>query len=193
MDSLTAAVAERLRYEEALERRKQECEKAAAEWSPWFNGLTDFQKGLLATFHKVEAWEASGAVIETITLPDDTVHAVKVISPPLATYSQWAAYRLKLMGDDVLPYVNYMCLRVPNMLTHQVLCPVVGAELPRSTWDHPDVTEWCDKENQRGRNSIRWTVIHLNDSHEWSFTQIADWLESLDVDLSFPMPQSLEN
>ena len=193
MDSLADALSAQLWYKEALERRKQECEKVTAEWSPWFNGLTDFQKGLLATAHTPEDWKSLGAVIETITLPDDTVHAVKVISPPLATYRQWEAYEVKLMGDDVLPYVNYMCLRVPNMLTHQVLCPVVGAELPRSAWDYPDEPEWCDKENRRAPHSIRWTIIHLNDHHEWSFTQIADWLESLDVDLSFPMPQSLEN
>lgn len=29
-------------------------------------------------------------------------------------------------------------------------------------------------------------VIHLNDVHEWSRDTIADWLETLDIDLTFP-------
>lgn len=32
-------------------------------------------------------------------------------------------------------------------------------------------------------------VIHLNDAHEMSREHIADWLEGLDVDLSFPAPE----
>lgn len=28
-------------------------------------------------------------------------------------------------------------------------------------------------------------IIHLNDAHKWSREAIADWLESLDIDLSF--------
>jgi hypothetical protein len=38
----------------------------------------------------------------------------------------------------------------------------------------------CDKSGVIG-----WLVIHLNDSHKWSFDRIAHWLESLDVDLTF--------
>lgn len=28
-------------------------------------------------------------------------------------------------------------------------------------------------------------IIHLNDNHEWTRTQIADWLDTLDLDLRF--------
>ena len=34
-------------------------------------------------------------------------------------------------------------------------------------------------------SSISSMILHLNDFHEWSREQIADWLESLDIDLSF--------
>lgn len=33
--------------------------------------------------------------------------------------------------------------------------------------------------------SLGRTIIHLNDDHGWPREQIADWLESLDVDLTF--------
>lgn len=31
---------------------------------------------------------------------------------------------------------------------------------------------------------VLWSVIHLNDSHKWTRHEIADWLETLDVDLA---------
>jgi hypothetical protein len=34
-------------------------------------------------------------------------------------------------------------------------------------------------------NSIRNIIINLNDVHKWTREQIADWLDSLDVDLTF--------
>jgi hypothetical protein len=34
-------------------------------------------------------------------------------------------------------------------------------------------------------------VIHLNDTHRWAREAIADWLETLDVDLSFPVPDTI--
>lgn len=34
--------------------------------------------------------------------------------------------------------------------------------------------------------NIQTVIIELNDKHDWSREQIADWLETLDVDLSFP-------
>lgn len=35
-------------------------------------------------------------------------------------------------------------------------------------------------------------IIHLNDNHKWTREQIADWLETLDVDLRFPTPKETE-
>lgn len=34
-------------------------------------------------------------------------------------------------------------------------------------------------------------VMHLNDYHKMSRDGIADWLDTLDVDLSFPVPEDL--
>ena len=34
-------------------------------------------------------------------------------------------------------------------------------------------------------------VMHMNDIHEWSFNQIADWLDTLGLDLSFPIPEEI--
>lgn len=32
--------------------------------------------------------------------------------------------------------------------------------------------------------SLQWTIIHLNDNHEWTREAIADWLDGLPVDLT---------
>lgn len=42
----------------------------------------------------------------------------------------------------------------------------------------------------RRHMSVRDVIINLNDSHRWSREAIADWLETLDVDLSFPVEVS---
>jgi len=34
-------------------------------------------------------------------------------------------------------------------------------------------------------------VIHLNDDHRWSRNRIADWLDGLDIDLTFQVPSDL--
>ena len=41
----------------------------------------------------------------------------------------------------------------------------------------------CD--NNTGPSIIYTVVQHLNDYHEWTRDQIADWLETLDVDMEF--------
>jgi hypothetical protein len=38
-------------------------------------------------------------------------------------------------------------------------------------------------------NSIRNIIINLNDVHKWTREQIADWLDSLDVDLTFKVKE----
>lgn len=35
-------------------------------------------------------------------------------------------------------------------------------------------------------NRVQDVIVHLNDNHRWRREQIADWLETLDVDLTFP-------
>lgn len=39
--------------------------------------------------------------------------------------------------------------------------------------------------------SLERVVIHLNDSVKWSRERVADWLDTLDLDLSFPVPDHI--
>ena len=39
--------------------------------------------------------------------------------------------------------------------------------------------------------SLERVVIHLNDSAQWSRERVADWLDTLDLDLSFPVPDHI--
>lgn len=43
------------------------------------------------------------------------------------------------------------------------------------------------------RTEIWACVIHLNDRAKWTRERIADWLETLDQDLQFKLPESPEN
>lgn len=45
----------------------------------------------------------------------------------------------------------------------------------------------CPQGTDRTR-SVSEQIVHLNDEHRWTREQVADWLESLDVDLTFPVP-----
>jgi hypothetical protein len=52
----------------------------------------------------------------------------------------------------------------------------------------PGLTEERDCPTKCGRHSSLYLLIqHLNDKHEWTREKIADWLETLDVDLTFPI------
>lgn len=47
----------------------------------------------------------------------------------------------------------------------------------------------CFWRESKSMNSIKETIIHLNDIHKWTREEIADWLDSLDVDLRFQAPE----
>ena len=78
----------------------------------------------------------------------------------------------KLIETDILPTPRALKDVVPGLL-EMVKCPV------------------CTKENERdGRETpldiALWNVIiHLNDEHKKSREYVADWLETLDIDLTF--------
>lgn len=38
---------------------------------------------------------------------------------------------------------------------------------------------------------INTCIVHLNDDHEWTFSQLGDWLDTLGLDLSFSIPEEI--
>lgn len=62
--------------------------------------------------------------------------------------------------------LNILRATFPALETTSERCPVVGEPCGKSPW------------------KLVALVPHLNDAHSWTFEQIADWLDSLDVDLS---------
>lgn len=58
-------------------------------------------------------------------------------------------------------------------LSNEVACPT------------PDSDRFNFGEDCASRLSLWYMIQHLNDFHEWSREQIADWLESLDEDITF--------
>lgn len=45
----------------------------------------------------------------------------------------------------------------------------------------------ADDSHEHEESSVWEIVQRLNDSHKWSREQIADWLETLDIDITFPI------
>lgn len=70
---------------------------------------------------------------------------------------------------------------IPVLHTATVDCPV------GYRWEGPKYgyCYYCYVNKTTRESSISSMILHLNDFHEWSREQIADWLESLDIDLSF--------
>lgn len=64
-------------------------------------------------------------------------------------------------------------------------------DLGALSWKLPGADQYiqspCPKTCQYydDRASLRWFIMHLNDDHKWTREQIADWIETLDIDTRF--------
>jgi hypothetical protein len=105
-------------------------------------------------------------------VPDPSASQVYEPPPYIGSYiteSQWKVWlpspipkELTLAGPTPAQEVSEI---VPALTRHIVPCPREGS---------------CGKNNLQ----LDRAIIHLNDSHEWSREKIADWLDSLDIDLT---------
>lgn len=64
-------------------------------------------------------------------------------------------------GDEAVRALGDL---VPSLVRRSAVCPA------------------C--EDTKSTMSILWSIIHLNDRHEWTREAIADWLDTIDVDLT---------
>jgi len=63
---------------------------------------------------------------------------------------------------------------IPEIMSFTAYCPSRGPN-----------DEMC---SPSGYLNLYRMIQHLNDEHQWTREKIADWLETLDVDLTFKMP-----
>jgi hypothetical protein len=75
--------------------------------------------------------------------------------------------------SDTESLLAEMVRLIPALEKFTVTCPVVpfSEGFPLSNCAYPDF--------------LSDIIIHLNDEHKWSRERIADWLDTLPVDLSF--------
>lgn len=73
--------------------------------------------------------------------------------------------------DDEMDVPGILMTLVPGLasVVECPVCPSGEGQMMKPT---------CDP-------SLVYIVIHLNDNHEWTRDKIADWLDTLDLDLSF--------
>ena len=82
-------------------------------------------------------------------------------------------------GDQSMPFVDH---------AHEL--SVASKSLP-GIFEQVKMPCTCyngDEEGNEPVAPIRDIIMHLNDQHKWPREEIADWLETLDVDLAFKVP-----
>lgn len=77
---------------------------------------------------------------------------------------------LKAMGTSVHPTFNNMT-------------DVMDWLFPSLSWNGENYS--CPVNEDCGEGCVVANVIHLNDDHDWTRERIADWLETLDIDMTF--------
>lgn len=70
-------------------------------------------------------------------------------------------------------HVMYMLTQMP------VLSTVVSTPCP----------PWCAEVNRSA--TVSGILMHMNDVHGWTFNDMANWLDTLGLDLSFPIPEEI--
>lgn len=117
------------------------------------------------------------------TPPVQGGHAILTVPGP--HHVSWSSSWGQAVGGDTV--VRDLRRWLPA-LDAMVNCPA------RASWGCGDclysskVCEHAAPELERCANTatVQRMIVHLNDNHRWSREQIADWLETLDVDLTFP-------
>jgi len=71
--------------------------------------------------------------------------------------------------------------------THNVLYdfPPVSRQLQKKSNELPGVSEQVTHPVTKGVYRLSAVIMDLNDTHRWTREQIADWLETLDIDINF--------
>jgi hypothetical protein len=116
-------------------------------------------------------------------------------TPPTASLDEWmtsiitgvlTAYEKAILGYAELSPALYKFFALAKSVAAQSpddeLAELVPALTNRGlSWTCPDLS--CDPPYRP--DSLSAEIQHLNDQHEWTRESIADWLDSLDVDLTF--------
>jgi len=103
----------------------------------------------------------------------------KTITPDQAKLTPYTANSGASYTDEDHPMTGALVKAIPALKTAKAKCPVrknkgkTFCSMPRT-------------------NYVVNLVVHLNDTHKWTREAIADWLETLDCDLSFQNPESEE-
>lgn len=106
---------------------------------------------------------------EALTLFDKST---KVLKDVKLYEAEWAVKPMVVSDPNSLSAQAQQLQKMMPALLEKVGCPVKDCEVMEST------------------DNLLWFVIqHCNDYHKMTRQDIADWLETLDVDLSFPVDQ----
>ena len=129
----------------------------------------------------VDQWLGLGSI-------DPATHAEEVFQKFQESHEQLVQFMKSFSGAPTTRfYTPTVWERMREILPQEslkTLVPCPGGEV----WGYPVQ----DEENDEGcgwEDSV-WNMIqHLNDDHKWGRERIADWLDTLDLDLEFRLPE----
>ena len=125
-------------------------------------------------------------------LPEDSDELVSSLPPKdvqeeILLHNQQITEIVESLKKQKTPYKPPVWERMRELLPPESIKTVV--ECPgEEVWGYPVEDE--EAEEGCGWTDSVWSMIqHLNDDHKWSRERIADWLDTLDVDLTFRIPE----
>lgn len=93
------------------------------------------------------------------------------------------ATKLKLINNGELYGVTYVGDSSSEFKFPEF--PKTSQQFSQMSYDLPGVNEYSYHPVSSRKMKLRDIIISLNDNHKWTREQIADWLETLDIDITF--------
>lgn len=133
----------------------------------------------------LEEWETALYTVFALSVGALVLRTQRRSSKPPAMPKRASRTSLTAVYHDLIPGWADMRQRCP-----EAFLPIA------STFGGGPSTRPCHfntHEAWRGKAPhLQATIIHLNDAHHWTREQIADWLETLDHDLTFKTPEEVK-
>jgi hypothetical protein len=144
-------------------------EETDAEWRPWFENLNHAEQQIFA--QTVLVFASTGIV---------SYHVVGMynVADRLTKYpegksrSWWVEVKSRMARVE--NHIGLLVDAVPALTT--IMLPT---------------TCGCWESAVGSSSSVMWHIIHRNDTHKMSFEEIAAWLDTLDIDLTLPIPDTI--
>lgn len=117
----------------------------------------------------------------------DTYQKAPMLSPDLS----FMRYSEGILNGGSYHQALYKNVSAKSTWLHEGLAENSAGRRDSRVDDLPGIHEMVNHPITKHRQSIEKIVISLNDYHKWTREEIADWLDTLDVDLTFKVKEDI--